>query len=115
MAVYFYEIPLEETQTVVKGLQVLYGMGRREAEGVCRTHGLGWDTRLNALDPQEWFALSEWIQTHCCVEKDRRSLTRDSIEQLMAIRCYRGSRHQKGYPVRGQRTRSNASRRRVRV
>lgn len=112
MVVHFYDVPISDTQPVVKGLQTLFGMGRADAEAVCRIHGFGWSTWINELEPQEWFQLTQWIQNHCFVEKARKSDTRESIEHLMAIRCYRGLRHQKGYPVRGQRTHTNASRRR---
>jgi small subunit ribosomal protein S13 len=100
-------IDLPRNKRGVIGLTYIYGIGRTTAKGILAKSGISEDTKVSDWTDdnikQIAFALSE-----IKVEGELRSEVQLSIKRLMDIACYRGLRHRKGLPVRGQRTRTNA-------
>ena len=90
------------------GLTYIYGIGRKSAEDILAATGIDPNTRVKDLTDAQEDTLREYISEHYTVEGDlRRSVALD-IKRLVEIGCYRGVRHRKGLPVRGQRTKTNA-------
>jgi small subunit ribosomal protein S13 len=88
-------------------LTAVYGIGRPRAKAICAAAGIKGATKIKELSDAEMDKLREQIQKFT-VEGDLRREVTMSIKRLMDLNCYRGSRHRKGLPVRGQRTRTNA-------
>ena len=91
----------------VIGLTAIYGIGRPRAEEICQKTGVATDKKVKDLDDSELEKLRDEIGKFV-VEGDLRREVSMSIKRLMDLGCYRGLRHRKGLPVRGQRTRTNA-------
>ena len=89
------------------GLQSIYGIGRSHAKQVCEDAGVAPDTQIKALSEGEVEKLRREIGKYT-VEGDLRREVGMAIKRLMDLGCYRGLRHRRGLPVRGQRTRTNA-------
>jgi small subunit ribosomal protein S13 len=89
-------------------LTYIYGLGRSSASRICQAAGIDPDRRLNDLSSEEINALRKIIESDYKVEGRLRTEVSLNIKRLMDIGCYRGLRHRKGLPVRGQRTRTNA-------
>ena len=94
-------------QHTVIGLTAIYGIGRPRAEEICQKTGVATDKKVKDLDDSELEKLRDEIGKFV-VEGDLRREVSMSIKRLMDLGCYRGLRHRKGLPVRGQRTRTNA-------
>ena len=94
-------------QHTVIGLTAIYGIGRPRAEEICVKTGVSTDKKVKDLDDSELEKLRDEIGKFV-VEGDLRREVSMSIKRLMDLGCYRGLRHRKGLPVRGQRTRTNA-------
>jgi small subunit ribosomal protein S13 len=92
---------------VVIGLTQIYGIGRSAAEAICAAAGVKPATRVRDLTEAEVNALRAQV-ARITVEGDLRRENAMSIKRLMDLGCYRGIRHRKGLPARGQRTRTNA-------
>ena len=90
------------------GLTYIYGIGRTAASKVCEKAGVNPATRVRDLTEDEVTKLRDAIDADYMVEGDLRRERRQNIARLMEIGCYRGLRHRKGLPVRGQRTHTNA-------
>jgi small subunit ribosomal protein S13 len=90
------------------GLTYIYGIGRSTANEVLAALGLSPDTKVRDLTDEEVTRLREHIDGNLTVEGDLRRERSQNIKRLMEIGCYRGLRHRRGLPVRGQRTRTNA-------
>ena len=88
-------------------LTAIYGIGRSRAETICAAAGVDGSRKIKDLTDAELDKLRESVQ-RLTVEGDLRREVSMSIKRLMDLGCYRGSRHRKGLPVRGQRTRTNA-------
>ena len=88
-------------------LTAIYGIGRSRARAICRAAGIDAARKIKDLTDAEMDRLREGI-TRLTVEGDLRREVQMSIKRLIDLGCYRGSRHRKGLPVRGQRTRTNA-------
>jgi small subunit ribosomal protein S13 len=88
-------------------LTAIYGIGRPRAEEICATTGVPTAKKVKDLDDNELEKLRDEIGKFV-VEGDLRREISMSIKRLMDLGCYRGLRHRKGLPVRGQRTRTNA-------
>jgi len=86
----------------------LYGIGRARSRQVLDEARVDWNKRANDLTESEISAITGIIQKTCRVEGDLRREVQMNIKRLMDIRCYRGVRHVKGLPVRGQRTHTNS-------
>ncbi len=89
-------------------LQYIYGIGPHRAREICRLAGIPDDKRTDSLDDQEVRKIREIIDQHYKVEGDLRREVAMNIKRLMDLGCYRGLRHRRGLPVRGQRTHTNA-------
>lgn len=100
------DIPREK-RTVI-ALRYLYGIGKSNAAIVCKETGIDPNKRAKDLTEKEISALTTFIQKSYKVEGDLRRDVQQNIKRLMDIRCYRGTRHLKGLPVRGQRSHTNA-------
>ena len=83
-------------------------IGLTSAKKICAATGVNPDTRVRDLTEEETIKLRDYIDANFTVEGDLRRETSQNIKRLMEIGCYRGLRHRKGLPVRGQRTHTNA-------
>ncbi|MBW7903532.1 MAG: 30S ribosomal protein S13 [Rhodocyclaceae bacterium] len=88
-------------------LTAIYGVGRSRAQKICDAAGINRSTKMKDLNDSEMDKLREEVGKFT-VEGDLRRETTMNIKRLMDLGCYRGLRHRKGLPVRGQRTRTNA-------
>lgn len=93
---------------VVIGLTYIYGIGRKTAEEICKKLEIPADKRVNELSDEETLKIRELIDSSYHVEGDLRRDVSMNIKRLMDLGCYRGLRHRKKLPVRGQRTHTNA-------
>jgi len=89
-------------------LTYIYGIGRTLSNKILAEAGINPDKRTNALSDEEIAKIRDIIENSYKVEGDLRKEVSINIKRLMDIGCYRGLRHRKGLPVRGQRTRTNA-------
>ena len=88
-------------------LTAIYGIGRSRAKAICTAAGIEPNRKIKDLTDAEMERMREGI-TRLTVEGDLRREVQMSVKRLIDLGCYRGSRHRKGLPVRGQRTRTNA-------
>ena len=100
------DIPREKRVEI--GLTYVYGIGRTSSNKILAEAGVNPDTRVKDLTEDEVIKLREVIDKNYKVEGDLRRETALNIKRLMEIGCYRGLRHRKNLPVRGQRTKTNA-------
>ncbi len=90
------------------GLTYIHGIGRYKARDLCQKVGIPSERRVNELTDDEVMRIREQIDREYVVEGDLRREVAMNIKRLMDLGCYRGLRHRKGLPVRGQRTHTNA-------
>lgn len=101
-------VDLPKEKRVEIGLTYVYGIGRKSANEILAAAGINPDTRVKNLTEDEEAKIREVIDGHYTVEGDLRRETALNIKRLVEINCYRGTRHRKGLPCRGQRTKTNA-------
>ena len=101
-------IDLPREKRVELGLTYIYGIGRKTANDILAATGINPDTRVKDLTEDDEALLREYIEKHLTVEGDLRSNVQLDIKRLVEIGCFRGVRHRKGLPVRGQRSKTNA-------
>jgi small subunit ribosomal protein S13 len=101
-------VDLPREKRVVIGLTYIYGIGRSRAEDILESTGVDPSTRVRDLTEEEVNKIRDCIDTNYVVEGDLRRDVAQSVKRLMEIGCYRGLRHRRGLPVRGQRTKTNA-------
>ncbi|KAF0207779.1 MAG: small subunit ribosomal protein [Actinobacteria bacterium] len=101
-------VDLPREKRVEIGLTYIFGVGLTTSETILRETGINPDTRVRNLTEEEVVRLREFIDRNLKVEGDLRREVGQNIKRLMEIGCYRGLRHRKGLPVRGQRTHTNA-------
>ncbi len=101
-------VDLPKEKRVQIGLTYIYGIGRPTADKILEATGINPDTRVKDLTEQDVAKLRDYIDQHLTVEGDLRREVALNIKRLVEIGCYRGVRHRKGLPVRGQRTKTNA-------
>ncbi len=101
-------VDLPREKRVEIGLTYIYGIGLTRAKKICAEAGVNPDTRVRDLTEEEVVKMRDIIDANYTVEGDLRRETSQNIKRLMEIGCYRGLRHRKGLPVRGQRTHTNA-------
>ena len=101
-------IDLPREKRVEVGLTYIYGIGLSSAQKILAKNGINPDTRVKDLTEDEVSKLRETIDAEFTVEGDLRRRVALDIKRLMEIGCYRGIRHRKGLPVRGQNTKNNA-------
>ena len=101
-------VDLPKEKRIEIGLTYVYGIGRKSANDILKATGISPDLRVKDLTEQQEAQLRECIDKNYVVEGDlRRSVALD-IKRLTEIGCYRGLRHRRGLPVRGQRSKTNA-------
>jgi small subunit ribosomal protein S13 len=101
-------IDIPRNKRIEIGLTYIFGVGRTTAREICRKAEIDGATRADQLADGEVVRLREIIERECKVEGDRRREISQNIKMSMDIGCYRGLRHRRGLPVRGQRTHTNA-------
>ncbi len=101
-------VDLPRDKRVEIGLTYIYGIGRKTADEIIAATGVNPDTRVRDLTEDDIAKLKAYIDKNCRVEGDLRRDIAFDIKRLIEIGCYRGVRHRKGLPVRGQRTKTNA-------
>jgi small subunit ribosomal protein S13 len=102
-------VDLPKAKRVEIGLTYVFGIGRKTANDILAAAGINPDTRVKDLTDAEEAKIREVIEANgYMVEGDLRRETALNIKRLIEINCYRGVRHRKGLPVRGQRTKTNA-------
>ena len=101
-------VDLPRDKRVEIGLTYIYGIGRTTASKILEETGINPDIRVRDLDESDVTKLREYIDHNIKVEGDLRRETSMNIKRLVEIGCYRGVRHRKGLPVRGQSTKQNA-------
>ena len=101
-------VDLPRDKRVEIGLTYVYGIGRKKASEILAATGVNPDTRVRDLLEEDEKKLRDYIDHNLIVEGDLRRNVSLNIKRLIDIQCYRGVRHRKGLPVRGQRTKTNA-------
>jgi small subunit ribosomal protein S13 len=101
-------IDLPRDKRVEIGLTYIYGIGRKKATEILNATGVNPDIRVKDLTEADVSKLREYIDRHLKVEGDLRREVSLNIKRLVEIGCYRGIRHRRGLPVRGQSTKQNA-------
>jgi small subunit ribosomal protein S13 len=101
-------IDLPKNKHIVIALTYIYGIGRSTAENIVSSAKIDPNTRTDKLTEAEVSRLRDEIDRNCKVEGDLRREISMNIKRLMDLGCYRGLRHRKGLPCRGQRTKTNA-------
>lgn len=101
-------VDLPREKRVEIGLTYIYGIGRQSSNRILKECGVNPDTRIRDLTDDEVSRIREVIDRSQKVEGDLRREIALNIKRLMEIGCYRGIRHRKGLPVRGQKTKTNA-------
>jgi small subunit ribosomal protein S13 len=101
-------IDLPKDKRIEIGLTYIYGIGRKSAKDILAHTGINPDTRVKDLTESDEGKLREAIDQGYMVEGDLRRNTALDIKRLTEIGCYRGIRHRRGLPVRGQRSKTNA-------
>jgi small subunit ribosomal protein S13 len=101
-------IDLPKNKRIEIALTYIYGIGRSTSQKILEMSGIDRDTKSDDLTEAQVNAIRQTIDSHFKVEGDLRSEVSMSIKRLMDLGCYRGLRHRRGLPVRGQRTHTNA-------
>jgi len=101
-------VNIPNQKRVAIGLTYIHGIGRTTADQICTKIGIPAERRVHELTDDEVLRIREVIDREHTVEGDLRRTVAMNIKRLMDLGCYRGLRHRKGLPVRGQRTHTNA-------
>ena len=101
-------VNLPTNKRVIIALQYIHGIGQKNAKDIVTNLGLPLERRVSQLTDSEVLQIRELIDRDFMVEGDLRREVAMNIKRLMDLGCYRGLRHRKGLPVRGQRTHTNA-------
>ena len=101
-------VDVPDNKKIIVGLTYIYGIGPTRAKEICKDLGLDENMRGREMSGEQVASLAAHLENKYVVEGQLRRQVAQDINRLKAIRCYRGSRHSVGLPVRGQRTRTNA-------
>ena len=101
-------VDIPNNKRVEIALTYIYGLGRKSANDILAATGVNPDTRAKDLTEEEIAKLRDVIESSYTVEGDLRREVALNIKRMVEVNCYRGIRHRKGLPVRGQRTKTNA-------
>ena len=101
-------VDLPRDKRIEIALTYIYGIGNSIADDIIQATGVNPDTRTDDLTEEELAKLRDYIQNNLTVEGDPHREVSQNVKRLMEIGCYRGLRHRRGLPVRGQRTHTNA-------
>ena len=108
MAVRLVGVDLPQNKRVEIALTYIYGIGLTTSKEILKATGVDPDLRVKDLSEDDLAKLRDYIQGNLKVEGDLHREVSQNVKRLMEIGCYRGLRHRKGLPVRGQRTHTNA-------
>ena len=101
-------VDLPREKRVEIGLTYIYGIGPKTSRDICKETGISMDIRVKDLTEDQVAKLRNYIEHNLIVEGELKSKVSMNIKRLKEIGCYRGIRHRKGLPVRGQKTKTNA-------
>lgn len=101
-------VNIPDNKKIPFSLAYIYGIGISSAQKILREVGVDLNKRANELTPEEVSKIQAFIEKNYKIEGELRQLIRQNINRLKEIKCYRGIRHMKKLPVRGQRTKSNS-------
>ena len=101
-------VDIPNAKRIEIALTYIYGIGRKSANDILARTGIDPDTRAKDLTDEDVAKIRDEIEAHYTVEGDLRRDVALDIKRMVEINCYRGIRHRKGLPVRGQRTKTNA-------
>lgn len=101
-------VDLPREKRVEIALTYIYGIGRKTANDILAATGVNPDTRVKDMTEEDEAKIREYIDHHLIVEGDKRRDVALNIKRLVEIGCYRGVRHRRNLPVRGQNTKNNA-------
>jgi len=101
-------VNIPDNKRVEVALTYFYGIGRSLSRKALLETNIDFDKRVKDLNPDELNRIKNWIETNCKIEGALRQEIRQNINRLKEIGCYRGIRHIRGLPVRGQRTKTNS-------
>ena len=101
-------VDIPNAKRIEAALTYIYGIGDTSAKAICAKTGINPDTRAKDLTEDEVAKLRDEIENNYTVEGDLHREVSMNIKRMVEINCYRGIRHRKGLPVRGQRTKTNA-------
>ena len=101
-------VDLPREKRLEYGLTYIYGIGVETARNICKETGISMDIRVKDLSEDDVAKLRNYIEHNLVVEGELKSKVSMNIKKLNEIGCYRGIRHRKGLPVRGQNTKNNA-------
>ena len=101
-------VDIPNSKRIEIALTYIYGIGRKSANDILARTGIDPDKRAKDLTDEDVAKIRDEIEAHYTVEGDLRREVALNIKRLVEINCYRGIRHRKGLPVRGQRTKTNA-------
>jgi small subunit ribosomal protein S13 len=101
-------VDLPSNKRVEIALTYIYGIGNTTAQKIVKEFNIDPATRAKDLSEEDVNSIRKYLEKNCKVEGDLRSEVTTNIKRLMDIGCYRGIRHRKGLPVRGQNTKNNA-------
>jgi len=101
-------VDLPKEKRIEVALTYVYGIGLKTAQSILQATGVNPDVRVNDMNEEDVHTLNSYIQDHHKVEGPLRTEVMMNIKRLMDIGCYRGLRHRRGLPVRGQNTKNNA-------
>ena len=101
-------VDIPNNKRIEIALTYIYGIGRKSANDILAATGINPDTRAKDLTENEVAKLRDEIENNYTVEGDLHREVQLNIKRMVEINCYRGIRHRKGLPVRGQRTKTNA-------
>jgi small subunit ribosomal protein S13 len=101
-------IDLPRNKRIEVALTYIYGIGRSSSQNILQKAGVDANTRTDDLTEAEAAQIRDVVDAECQVEGDLRRVVTGNIKRLMDLGCYRGLRHRRGLPVRGQKTKTNA-------
>ncbi len=101
-------INIPDNKAIEVSLTYIYGIGRAQSRRALAAAKVGFEKRTKDLNAEEVNKLKTWIEKNCHIEGDLRQQIRRNIQRLKELQTYRGSRHARRLPVRGQRTRTNS-------
>ena len=101
-------VDIPERKKILYSLQYIHGIGPKSAQDICTQTGINSDSLASDLSDEELSSINALLDTSFVVEGALRRQVQQDIQRLKDIRSYRGERHRRGLPVRGQRTRCNA-------
>jgi len=107
-------VDLPDNKRLEIALTYIYGIGKTRVKEICESTGIDCRKRVGELSPEELNTLRKFIDENYKVEGDLRREVQLNVKRLMDMGCYRGLRHARGLPVRGQQTRTNAKTRKGR-